>query len=301
MGQQSGAYLLLNTMQVQINYLDLFSGAGGFAKGLLRAGFSFKQHYYSEIDTHAIAVYRYHFKKAKALGDIKTIKGKHLKNIDLITFGSPCQDISVAGQRKGFKGKRSGLFFEALRLITECKPRAFIFENVKGLFSSNKGKDFEAALKAFADIGLYNLQWQLLNTAWFLPQSRQRIYLVGTLGKAPAPKIFPLSEGHQLPASRHRTRTQSSASYTTAITSTYHKGVHGNGETYVQYGRQLRRLTPLECERLQGFPDHWTQHGMYNRQTESISDTQRYILLGNAVSVPVVKAVGCRLHSFFNT
>jgi len=286
-------------MKTLINYLDLFSGIAGFAKGLLAAGFVFSNHYFSEIDTHATSNYHHHFKKAQHLGNIKKVRGKTLKRIDLITFGSPCQDISIAGKAKGLKGSRSSLFFEALRLIKECQPRAFIFENVKGLFSSNKGKDFETVIKAFADIGLYNIQWQLLNTAWFLPQSRQRIYLVGTLGKASAPQIFPITEGRSLPEAGNLTRAQSSPPYATAITSTYHKGVHGNGETYIQSGRKLRRLTPLECERLQGFPDNWTAVGNYGGLVKSISDTQRYIMLGNAVTVAVVEAVAKRLLPYF--
>lgn len=123
-------------MNKEINYIDLFSGIGGFAKGIEDAGIKIKNHYYSEIDKHCIAVYEKHFLKAKQLGDIKSIKTNDISNIiskvgqiDLITFGFPCQDLSIAGKGKGLDGNRSGLFFEAIRLIKEIKPTTFIFEN----------------------------------------------------------------------------------------------------------------------------------------------------------------------------
>lgn len=184
---------LAKAMPKEIVYLDLFSGTGGFALGLKQAGFVFKQHYFSEIDKYAVANYQYHFKNAQGLGSITEISGNQIEKPDVITFGSPCQDVSTAGKRTGIKGKRSGLFFEALRLIRAYKPRVFIFENVKGIFSSNGGKDFETVLRAFADIGLYDIQWQLVNTAWLLPQNRERIYLVGHLRGTARPKYF-LSE-----------------------------------------------------------------------------------------------------------
>ena len=186
-------------MQKEIVYLDLFSGTGGFAKGLLSAGFVFKEHYFSEIDESAIANYQYNFKNAKALGDITKIKNQKIHRPNLITFGSPCQDISVAGEQQGIEGKRSKLFFEAVRLIREYQPDTFIFENVKGLFSSNQGKDFETILKTFANLGLYDIEWQLLNTRWFLPQHRERIYLVGHLRKNRQSQIFPIWQDVELP------------------------------------------------------------------------------------------------------
>ena len=123
-------------MNKEINYIDLFSDIGGFAKGIEDAGIKIKNHYYSEINKHCIAVYEKHFPKAKQLGDIKSIKTNDISNIiskvgqiDLITFGFPCQDLSIAGKGKGLDGNRSGLFFEAIRLIKEIKPTNFIFEN----------------------------------------------------------------------------------------------------------------------------------------------------------------------------
>lgn len=275
----------------EIVYLDLFSGTGGFALGLKQAGFKFKKHYFSEIDKYAAANYQYHFSHAQGLGDIKNISGGQIERPDVITFGSPCQDISIAGDRKGLGGKKSGLFYEAIRLIRIYKPRVFVFENVKGLFSSNKGKDFEAVLRAFADIGLYDCQWQLVNTSWFLPQSRERLYLVGHLSGTAKPQIFPVAAGSRL-SETGGGKGQRGKDIASTITSTYRKGVHGRGDTYVRSrNRKLRRLTPIECERLQGFPDDWTKYGLFDGVEKEISDYQRYNMLGNAVSVAVVKAI----------
>ena len=183
-------------MKKNIVLLDLFSGIGGFALGLEQAGFRIKKHFYSEIDKHAIANYRCNFKNSTYVGSITTLDGRSINHPNIITFGSPCQDFSVAGKRAGLEGQRSSLIGEAIRLIAECRPDIFIWENVKGVFSSNDGRDFWAVIQAFANIGCYRLEWQLLNTAWFLPQNRERIYLIGhlTTGKRSYPRVFPIGE-----------------------------------------------------------------------------------------------------------
>ena len=176
-----------------INYLDLFSGIGGFALGFQRAGWKFEKHYFSEVDKYATKIYKRHFPTAIDLGDIRNIK-EGLGSIDLITFGFPCQDLSIAGKRRGLEGSRSGLFFEATRIIRLYHPSIFIFENVSGLLTSNEGQDFEIVLREIADIGIYECEWQLLNTSWFLPQNRERVYFIGHLGKGSGQKVFPVTE-----------------------------------------------------------------------------------------------------------
>jgi DNA (cytosine-5)-methyltransferase 1 len=177
-----------------MNYLDLFSGIGGFHLGLVQAGAKIDKCYFSEIDKYATQIYKRHFPDSVELGNIKGVKGSELGIIDLITFGFPCQDLSVAGKRAGLEGSRSGLFFEATRIIRECKPSVFVFENVAGLLTSNDGKDFEVVLREIADIGLYECEWQLLNTSWFLPQNRERVYFIGHLANGSGRKVFPIGE-----------------------------------------------------------------------------------------------------------
>lgn len=180
--------------------LEAFSGIGGFAKGLHEAGFNFSEHYFSEVDKHAIANYKHNFPNAKSIGSVTDVRGGELKRPNIITFGSPCQDFSLAGNRLGMDGQRSSLILHAIRLIQECRPDFFIWENVKGAFSSNDGADFWGIIQAFANIGGYRLEWQLLNTAWFLPQNRERIYLIGHLATAGRSfrGVFPIGETNEL-------------------------------------------------------------------------------------------------------
>jgi len=375
---------------MKINHLDLFSGIGGFHLGFERAGFKIKS-YFSEIDKHAIAVYKHKFKDATYVGSVTDVYGGDLPRIDLITFGSPCQDFSIAGKRAGMVGDRSSLILEAIRLVRECRPRVFIWENVKGAFSSNAGEDFAAILQEFADIGGYRLEWQLLNTSWFLPQNRERIYLVGysTTPKRGWRGVFPIGEnstevvsksvkqigtkldsnnGTQpykqdrvydadgiIPAlnqgksdlivamrgrynedgstsQRLELNTSGKSNTLTAVqkdnmviqpnypskalneTIENSNFVEGEPQALDLYnhvardesptltephhnslrmfdGYRIRRLTPIECERLQGFPDDHTAFGNYDGETKPMSNTQRYKQCGNAVTVNVVEAV----------
>ncbi|QMW05366.1 DNA cytosine methyltransferase [Spirosoma foliorum] len=175
--------------------LDLFSGIHGFEKGLSDAGLPITEHYYSEIDKDAIAISKYNFPHAHELGTVSAISGQKIPRPNLITFGSPCQDFSLAGDGAGMAGNKSVLIRHAIRLISETRPDVFIWENVKGVITSRHRKDFWAIVQAFANIGGYRLEWQLLDTAWVLPQDRERIYLIGHLDGRSRPGVFPFREG----------------------------------------------------------------------------------------------------------
>lgn len=173
---------------------------GGFSLGLHQAGIIPTHHYFSEIDTHAIANYRYNFKNAEYIGSVTDVR-HIIRTIDrkptdrlIITFGSPCQDFSLAGKRAGIEGSKSSLIKFAIFLIKRLRPDVYIWENVKGAYSTNNGADFWAIIQAFADIDGYGFEQQLVNTSWVLPQNRERIYLVGHLDGRSQSGVFPFGE-----------------------------------------------------------------------------------------------------------
>lgn len=136
---------------------SLFDGAGGFPFAAQQYGI--EPVWASEIEPFPIAVTRKRFPQMQHLGDVGKINGAEIDPVDIITFGSPCQDLSVAGKRAGLEGERSGLFMEAIRIIKEMRrstngryPTIAIWENVPGAYSSNKGEDFRAVLEAFCKV-----------------------------------------------------------------------------------------------------------------------------------------------------
>ena len=367
--------------------LELFSGIGGFTKGFEEAGYKFDTVYFSEVDKHAIANYKYNNPNATHIGsviDFRQWKNK-LGRINILSFGSPCQNFSLAGNRKGLKGRSSSLIQYAIMAIEWFRPDVFIWENVKGAYSSNKGEDFQAIFERLANIDGYRLEKQLLNTSWFLPQNRERIYLIGHLTGRSALGVFPFTENDKIFTKRKGNQSQTQICTTVGtkmgdrVESTFvipkkagtltgggnSGGLHSdmtvipvltpnrkekrqNGRRFKEDGEaaftlncqdqhgimikstrfgpyqqdrfydddglmsclpsaraedkikihtdnKIRRLTENECERLQGFPDDWTLFGNYNGIEKLICKTQRYKMLGNAVSVPVVTEIAYRL------
>lgn len=413
-------------MKNEISIIELFSGIGGFTRGFEKAGYTITKHAFSEIDKNAIANYQNNYNNAKYIGSVTTLRGEEHTGYDIITFGSPCQDFSMAGKRAGLDGQKSSLIQYAIEFIRKARPSVFIWENVKGAFSSNDGADFWSIIAAFADIGGYRLEWQLLNTSWFLPQNRERIYLIGHLTDRSTQLVFPITADDRPPHRQNEPNGQQQTAqnsstlickngYTTTDTyildtqikqvndkrnfgkSTKQQdrvydssgimaclGAHRledkckivvqsvltpqrlekrqNGRRFKEEGEasftltaqdkhgvmittntkqgydvltendtlnynqpnsktrrgrvvrgvantldtgctqavleqsQIRRLTEIECERLQGFPDDWTKYGNYNGTIKEIAKTQRYKMLGNAVTVDVVAAIAKKLN-----
>ena len=204
---------------------SLFDGSGGFP--LAGALCGIEPVWASEIEPFPIKVTKQRIPGMKHLGSVTDINGAEVEPVDIITFGSPCQDLSVAGKLKGIHdGERSSLFFEAIRIIKEMRnatadkyPRFAVWENVPGAFSSNKGADFQTVLQAFCDIwGGYNhivpmppkgkwkpsgcivgdgcsLAWRVYDAQfWGVPQRRKRIYLIADFGSERAGEILFESE-----------------------------------------------------------------------------------------------------------
>jgi DNA (cytosine-5)-methyltransferase 1 len=201
----------------QLTLGSLFDGSGGFPLAGILSGI--RPVWASEIEPFPIRVTTKRMPSIRHYGDIAGLDGGSLPPVDIITFGSPCQDLSIAGKRDGLKGNRSGLFFEAVRIIREMregtngkKPRFAVWENVLGAFSSNKGKDFLSVLQEFVRLGGgddalpepgrwehageilgkdYSIAWRTLDAQyWGVPQRRRRIFLVADLDGPCAGKIL---------------------------------------------------------------------------------------------------------------
>ena len=201
---------------------SLFDGSGGFPLGGLISGIT--PVWSSEIEPFPVMVTTKRLSFMKHYGDVSTLKGGELAPVDIITFGSPCQDMSVAGKREGLDGSRSSLFYEAVRIVKEMRcatdgkyPRYIIWENVPGAFSSNKGADFQSVLEEICSVKGYeidparpakwpnageivaddfSLAWRVFDAQyWGVPQRRKRIYLVADFAGGSAGKILFESEG----------------------------------------------------------------------------------------------------------
>jgi len=310
-----------------MNYFSMFSGIGGFELGIQRAfdneyasisqkpkpqertqgrkRSSDKQQVqlydrnrttalcvgYSEIDKYADQIYQKHF-GGKNYGNATEINARELPDFDLLVGGFPCQAFSIAGKRAGFNDTRGTLFFDIARILKEKRPRNLVLENVKGLLSHEQGKTFQTILGVLADLG-YFVEWQVLNSKDFgVPQNRERVFIVGHLGAEPRRKVFPIRQSNNRNIEEIRSKRLIRGRNKSLSGCIDTRGANRAGKADLDKilfnEPRIRRLTPLECERLQGFPDNWT---------EGLSDTQRYKTLGNAVTVNVVEAVMSSLWS----
>lgn len=306
-----------------MKYFSMFSGIGGFEIGIERGvglsriekreiqskderfmsntsskdGFRWEQHPlcigYSEIDKYASAVYRYRFgKEVKNYGNATEIKAEELPDFDLLVGGFPCQAFSIAGKRGGFEDTRGTLFFEIARVLKAKQPRMFLLENVKGILNHDKGNSFTKILQTIDELG-YNAEWQVLNSKHFgVPQNRERVFIVGHLRGTGGRKVFPIGTTNQKDIVQINNPNHSNDRIYSkeGISPTLNTMQGGNRQPFVSLPK-IRRLTPIECERLQGFPDEWTKYGEFDDEVKPISDTQRYKMCGNAVTVNVIEAI----------
>lgn len=322
-------------------YGSLFSGVGGFDLGCDAAGWECK--WQVEVDAKCRAVLRSHWPTTVHWDDVRTANGWDLEPVDVITFGFPCQDLSVAGKRAGLNGNRSGLFFEAIRIIQEMReqtcdvyPTVALAENVTGLLSADGGDAMGRCLDALAEVGALAVEWRVLDAQFFgVPQRRRRVFLVALFDPRAVSRgqVFPKPESVPGdPAESASTRTiiagtaeararergtvaaltangigtcgaddnQAQAGHLIAFghkqgidvqPSTVHfptLRVEGTGAAIASETLGVRRLTPLECERLMGWPD---DHTRYSADGTEIADSARYRMCGNGVAAPVAKYV----------
>lgn len=294
-------------LQKKYRLNSFFAGIGGFDIGFERHGFVTQ--YLCEINSFCNEVLAAHWPTVKKATDICEVNSTDIPDAEVWCGGFPCQDISVArgaAKRLGLKGSRSGLFYQYASLIEIKQPQVVVIENVEGLFNSNGGRDFGVILQRMTSMG-YAVAWRLFNSRYFgVPQSRARIYLC-CWKNAPQKALqvmFDKSGAYKPSNERKDFITEASMpneypkipkiAYCLAATSGRHTGTDWS-RTYVVCKDGVRRMTPKEYERLQGFPDYWTVPASYNINDDD-TDTLRYTAIGNAVSVPVVEWIAERIY-----
>lgn len=273
-----------------MNILSLFDGISCGRVALERAGVKVDNYFASEIDEFAIKMSRFNHDDVQQIGNVLNIDESALPQIDLIMGGSPCQGFSFAGKGLAFDDPRSRLFFEFVDLIDRCKPKYFLLENVR-------------MKKEFLDIITEYLEVEpiLINSSLVSAQNRQRYYwtnipnvgppedtcsdmLQDILEPRPSRKYL---AGQQL-RDNYQGGNQLNPNYKSQANRihdidkkapTIMAGSHGYANGYINQNGDIRKLTPIECERLQTLPDNYT---------DGVSDTQRYKGLGNGWTVDVV-------------
>ena len=296
--------------------------------------------YFAEVEPFPSAVLHHHWPNVPNLGDMTADdfidRAAQHGPVDVLVSGTPCQSFSVAGLRGGLDDERGNLALQFCRVVDRCRPRWIVWENVPGVLSVNKGRDFGTIVGSFSKLG-YNLAWRILCAQHFgVPQRRRRVFLVGHLGADERGAGAVLFERHSVqghPAPSRETRQDLATAVTTGAdtvgTVTARKGRNnGIANDDVQAGHlicvnaretpvsasgkslplgaqdrghavatqmQVRRLTPRECERLQGMPDDHTRIPWRGKLSEDCPDTPRYKAIGNSMAVPVMRWIGERI------
>lgn len=348
----------------------MFAGIEGFRLGLesVRGMHCVGE---CEIDTAKRQIYHRNFGRYPMHNDIRRVDAKNeIPDIDMLVAGFPCPSFSVAGKGLAFDDPRGQLYFEIIRVAKAKRPAVILLENVKGLLWADHGNAFAVVLAELEAAG-YNVQWQVINGRKFLPQNRERLFIIATAREKPFRPIFHFGVDAELSAQGNERRGEKEGQeqpYVNCLDAHYWKGVdaHGartliavpvltidrknkyqNGRRFKQDGdpmftltttdncgifdgHRFRRLTPVEAERLMGFPDRWTSHG-YAKKGELVwsgryaerkhrdghtisravlvraqsdgyypmTDTTRYRAIGDAVMPPVVEYIGRRIMNYW--
>jgi DNA-cytosine methyltransferase len=273
-----------------INVLSLFDGMSCGQIALEKVGVRVNKYFASEIDEHAIKVTQHNFPNTIQLGDVTKINAENLPKIDLLIGGSPCQGFSFAGKQLNFDDPRSKLFFEFVRLKNELNPTYFLLENVR------MKKEYKDVISEY--LGVEPIE---INSSNFVAQNRPRLYWTNFKVEKPKEKShqlkdfllddnderiekFKLSEKAIEYMSRLRNgkprwnyHTNPLSGNAACLTANMYKGI-----PYGVIKEKLRKLTPVECERLQGVPDNYTN---------IVSNTQRLRMLGNGWTVNVIEYI----------
>lgn len=288
-----------------MRYLSLFSGIEAATVAWEPLGW--EPVAFAEIDPWCCRLLRKRYPSVPNLGDVRTIDWKEFKReygeVDLLVGGSPCQSFSLAGRREGMAGE-SGALVEYVRAVQEVCPQYLVWENVKGALSAENGEAFGWFIRALDDLG-YCVAWRVLDASMFgVPQHRERLFVVATLGDPRATEVLFDTAGLR------DNYAQSTEQYDAAFARLGGENsrvcciASDNGKSTVFIERcptmtvagdapriitknVARRMTPLECERVMGLPDGYT--------AVIGSDNRRYKIIGNTMAVPVMRWIGERI------
>ncbi len=352
-------------------------------------GLGWNPAWFSEIDKFPAAVLKHHFPQVANLGDMtKILEGNYeQETIELLVGGTPCQSFSVAGLRKGLDDPRGNLMLTFGAIAKRMRPKWIVWENVPGVLSSNRGRDFGTFLGMLAEVG-YGFAYRILDAQWYgVAQRRRRVFVVGYLGnwsysaavlfepksmrwysapsRAAEQEVARVTEQRLEPHNQYPNRETASKTigqqhtdttslvtqaysiredaiannfsatpievstavgalvpsvqshhaqtfiaqtngvdlYNQTLTGDLHvplRTAGGHGAPAVMLDASVRRLTPVECERLQGFPDYYTAIPWNNRLASAFPDSLRFRALGNSMAVPVMRWIGQRIQMVEN-
>lgn len=308
-----------SAIATSLRHASFFSGIGGFDLGFERAGM--QSVYMCEKKVFCRTILKKHWAHVPCAEDIVDVNPKEIPKADVWSGGFPCQDLSLArmGARAGLTGSQSGLFYRFAEILGERLPKVVVLENVHGLLTSHRGRDFAIVLKTLDELG-YGLAWRVLNSKDFgVPQSRRRVFVVGVLGDVgSAGKILfepersdwdlaasgsseeePTSLFQKIVGNPVEGPLTKSMAHCIYAESARHTGTDWS-RNYVWYptGR-VRRLTSLEVERVQGFPDGWTLPSDLTCETPRL-ESLRYHAVGNSVTPAVAQWLGSRIVSIMS-
>ena len=310
-----------------MKFIDFFAGIGGFRRGMKLAGHECVG--FCEFDKFAVASYTsMHLitdtqretlagmpikQRQKEIlkdeyrngewyaNDIRSVCADEVPRADCWCFGAPCQDFCIAGKRAGLDGDRSSLIREIFRLLEEqeeqYRPEWLIYENVKGMLSSNRGLDYLSILSEMDRLG-YDIEWQNINSKWFVPQNRERIYTIGHLRRFGRAKILPITgtdgENSIQQIGMKKTKRYNPNTYRVYAISGISPAIGttqgGLRMPLWKTEEGVRKSTPKEYFRLQGWTDDCFEKAAFVN-----SDSQLYKQAGNGVTVPVVYSVAKKI------
>lgn len=246
---------------------------------------------FSEVEPFACAVLAERWPGVPNVGDMTKIDGRSYRGaVDIVVGGTPCQGFSIAGKRGGLDDERSGLALHFVRIVSECRPRWFVWENVPGALSTNQGRDFGVFVGALDACG-YHLAWRIVDAQFFgTPQRRRRIFVIGHSGdwRRSAAVLFE-REGVR----RDITARRKTGGAYPCLTRNGAQALDDRTPFCLEK-EGPRRLTPKEWERLMGFPDDYTA---VTYRGKPAADAPRYMALGNSMVVPVMRWLGERIEA----